>query len=813
MSSRASPCGSPSSANVHAVFLRLWFAAWILLSPALAMAQPAAAVAEIVTATFIAPAETGRGPETVSLPHLWRHDGSAPGVGIYRLPFSAAANVGSFAVYIDGTNMPFEARINGQHVYEGGGPDSRPVPLGSWRAAPTFRVPIETLEAGRNELELKVFVRTAGVYALGPVSVGPADKIAAIDQWQWLLKNLLSLTISAVLGTVGAISLALWRSRDDVAFFWLGAGALLWSFQNIVVQLPYALLPQPHLRVLIISLYAWFPLLLANFFLRFANQRSVLFERTAMTVALLAAPTMYAADALGYFGAASIGLRAVTLALISIALVAVLRFALGSRDVRGMLLLGAGALCVGGAMYDYVLSLTLLDLRPFYLTTYAGAILVLLTAWMLLDRYHQAYTAYRDLNRELEQRVQQAHAELQQRLAQTQAAREQAEQANIAKSRFFAAASHDLRQPLHSLGLFASALSSEVTSAKARELTRSIGDSIGVLEELFNELLDLSRLDAGIVQVQRRNVGLQGLFDRLERAFHMDAVERDLRLRFVPTKLVVRTDPMLLERILVNLVSNALRYTQQGGVVVGARRRGERVAVEVWDSGVGIAPDKQALVFEEFYQVDNPGRDRRRGLGLGLAIVRRLSRLLDVPVSLRSVPGRGTCFRVDVAKSDQPAEPLAEQPAIAEDAALRGVPVLIVDDDVMVRQGTAAVLRQWQAEVRTAASSQEASFALDDGFSPQLLIVDLRLGEADDGIAVIDALRRKLPSEVPALLISGDTGASELTRVRASGIPLLTKPVAPAKLRSMLLALVHPSKDAPPAPAAADARGNAGNMA
>jgi signal transduction histidine kinase/CheY-like chemotaxis protein len=415
---------------------------------------------------------------------------------------------------------------------------------------------------------------------------------------------------------------------------------------------------------------------------------------------------------------------------------------------------------------------------------------VLLAAWMLLDRYQQAYSAYRDLNLELEKRVQAARGELQLRLAQTQAAREEAEQASIAKSRFFAAASHDLRQPLHSLGLFTSALDEHLNSPQARETARNIRESITALQSLFDALLDLSRLDAGIVTVQARNVDVQALFDRLAREFHAEAVERELRLRFVPTRAVVRTDPLLLERILTNLVANALRYTEHGGVAVGVRRRGDRVAIEVCDTGVGIPPDKQALVFEEFYQVSNPGRDRSRGLGLGLAIVQRLARLLEHPLSLRSVPGRGSCFSIELPLAQGPADARGEEMPTIHDEALRGVRVLVVDDDMMVREGTAALLRQWRGEPHTAASGSEALLALDEGFVPDVMIVDLRLGGAQDGIDVIESLRRRLGHEVPALLVSGDTGAVELLRVRSSGIPLLTKPVAPSKLRSVLLALL-----------------------
>ncbi len=753
--------------------------------------EASAAAVTLTTAVFVAPAKEIDAGETVQLPHLWRHRSETPTAARYRLTFQLPEGVADFAVRIAGTNLPFEAIVNGRHAHENGGPLSRPVPLASWRAAPTFRIPVDLLRPGPNELDLLVFANTRGLHALGPVSVGTGAAIAALELRGWFVHNMLPLVVASMLGVVGVISLALWRGRSDYAlFFWLGAGTTLWSLQNFLVQLPFRLLPPPHLGILYIALYAWYPLLLAVFFLRFAYQRSIFFERVAIGAMLLAVPVLYSAEAFDQGNLASAGLRGIVLLFVLAALVGIFRYALRSRDTKGISLLAAGTLCVGGAMRDYALSLVELNLQAVYLTTYAGLILVLLAAWMLLDRYQQAYKAYRDLNLELERRVQAANAELQLRLAQTEAAREQAEQASIAKSRFFAAASHDLRQPLHSLGLFTSALDEHLTSPQARGTARSIRESITALESLFDSLLDLSRLDAGVVTVQPRNVGLQALFDRLAREFHGEAVERELRLRFVPTRAVVRTDPLLLERILINLVANALHYTQHGGVAVGVRRRRGRAAIEVHDTGVGIPPEKQALVFEEFYQVNNPGRDRRRGLGLGLAIVQRLAHMLDHPLRLRSTPGRGSCFSIELPLADGPADAPVEELPMIDDEVLHGVRALVLDDDMMVRDGTAALLRQWGAQPRTAHSGAEASRALDDGFLPDVMIVDMRLGEARDGIDVINSLRGRLRRNTPALLVSGDTGAAELARVRSSGIPLLTKPVAPAKLRAMLRAVL-----------------------
>ena len=782
--------------NICLRYLALLAAIVLLHAGAFAAAPRSSSAPEtIATAVFFVPAEATNAGQTVQLPHLWRHQSETPVAARYLVTFQVPEGVADFAVRIAGTNLPFEATVNGRHAHENGGPYSRPTPLASWRAAPSFRIPVNLLKPGTNELELLVFANTPGAYALGPVSVGTGEAIATLELRGWLAHNMLPLVVASMLGVVGVISLALWRGRSDYAlFFWLGAGATLWSLQTFILQLGIRFLPAPHLGVFYAALYAWYPLLLAVFFLRFAYRRSILFERLATGAMLLAVPVLYATRVFDQWERlAAAGQRVIVLAFIVTALVALFRQALRWRDTKTVLLLVAGALCVGSAVYDSVLSLVALNLQPVYFTSYAGLVLVVLAAWMLLDRYQRGYSVYRDINLELERRVQAANAQLQLRLAQTEAAREQAEQASIAKSRFFAAASHDLRQPLHSLGLFASALDEHLTSPQARETARSIRESISALESLFDSLLDLSRLDAGVVTVQPRNVSVQALFDRLSREFHGEAVERELRLRFVPTRAVVRTDPLLLERILTNLVANALRYTQHGGVAVGVRCRGGHAAIEVHDTGVGIPPDKQSLIFEEFYQVNNPGRDRRHGLGLGLAIVQRLAHMLDHPLRLTSAPGRGSRFSIELPLAGGPADALVEELPMSDDDALRDVRVLVVDDDMMVREGTAALLRQWGAQPRTSDSSAEASRAVEDGFLPDVMIVDLRLGETHDGIDVINSLRARLRRQTPALLVSGDTGAAELARVRSSGIPLLTKPVAPAKLRAMLRAVLVPA--------------------
>lgn len=766
----------------------LWLASLSAAGGAV-LAQPAdsAPVVTLTTATL----QKGAGPpEPITLPHRWGSDSTAPTTrAVYRLTFDAAATTPQ-AVFVTGTTLPFVARLNGQAVHSTLLDGPRLTRLRTWRAQPSFHLPPELVRPGPNTLALEVEVPADGWAVLGAVQLGPIAAIEAIAMRNWIVHVGAPLVIGAMLIIVGLAALGLVRSRQDRELFLLfSAGSLLWGVQTFLNQAPEPLLPSPHHEILVMALYAWFPSLVSVFFMRFAYRRVPAYEAAAAIVAVGAAPVMYLGVQFDFARQASIGLRASVLVLISVALVAVLRYAVRTRRAEGAMLLAIGALCVASAIRDFFLSLVRVEVQPVYLTTYTGVLLILFAGWMLLDRYRRSAASYERLARELDERVQQVSGELRHRLEEVQVAREQAEQASRAKSRFFAAASHDLRQPLHSLGLFAAALEPHVHGAEGRQLVRHVGAAIDALKQLFEELLDLSRLDAGHVRVATADVALQELFDRLAVEFHAEAVSRELRLRFAPTRLAAHTDAALLHRVLANLVANALRYTHTGGVLVGARRRGARVWVEVYDTGIGIAAGEVGHIFDELYQVDNPGRDRRQGLGLGLAIVRRITQQLQHPVSVRSVPGRGSCFRVELplARGAAPAPP-ASEPLAAVPLPLRRV--LVVDDDDIVRTGTGALLRRWGLQAQLVGSLEEAQREIDAGFRPEAALVDLRLGGRHDGLDVVRLLRARLGVPLPALIISGDTGATEAQRVRAAGLTLLSKPVGAAQLRSALVACV-----------------------
>ncbi len=359
--------------------------------------------------------------------------------------------------------------------------------------------------------------------------------------------------------------------------------------------------------------------------------------------------------------------------------------------------------------------------------------------------------------------------------------------ANRAKSRFLAAASHDLRQPMHALGLFVTQLNNRIKDPEDRHLTSRIEAAVSALQGLLDALLDVSRLDAGVVNANTADFPIQAVLDRIETAFATDAADRGLRFRVVRSRLAVHSDPLLLERILINLVANALRYTRSGAVLVGCRRRADRVRVEVWDTGVGIAPEHQEAVFQEFYQVDNPELDRAKGLGLGLSIAARLARVLGGRIDVQSVPGCGSVFAVDAPRVSEIPEHTAVESPPDMGKALRGALVLVVDDDTLVREALAGLMQQWGCRVLTAGNGEQA-LATIEGKSQRIdaVLCDYRLPKGEIGSDVIQKLRERLGEGLPAALITGDTAPERLREAKESGIPLLHKPVQPARLRALL---------------------------
>jgi signal transduction histidine kinase/ActR/RegA family two-component response regulator len=389
----------------------------------------------------------------------------------------------------------------------------------------------------------------------------------------------------------------------------------------------------------------------------------------------------------------------------------------------------------------------------------------------------------------LRMRNQDLIAALQREKEESDLQRARAEQASLANSQFLAAASHDLRQPMHALGLFSASLREAAKDAEQHAMVDNISASIESLESLFTELLDLSRLDAGYMQAHLVDIPLERVLGQLHAQYAALATAKGLALTMDANGTVIRSDPVLLERLLGNLVANAIQYTEHGRVSVSATVAGADIVVEVRDTGIGIPAAYRERVFDEFFQLGNPERDRRKGLGLGLAIVRRLSTMLNHPVTLASDEGKGSRFSVRIPSGDpQAVRPAQEMPHLPADV-LRGKVILVLDNEISIRRGMEALLGRWGCHVLSAGSEVEAVASATQS-PPDLLIADLRLAAASTGSDAIQAVSRALGAEVPALIITGDTSVESLQRARALGRPVLHKPVQPARLRAALSQLL-----------------------
>jgi GAF domain-containing protein/CheY-like chemotaxis protein/anti-sigma regulatory factor (Ser/Thr protein kinase) len=369
----------------------------------------------------------------------------------------------------------------------------------------------------------------------------------------------------------------------------------------------------------------------------------------------------------------------------------------------------------------------------------------------------------------------------------------QLEAANEHKSRFLAAASHDLRQPMHALQMFVESLHHEIESPqRARPLIGRLQDSIAVMSGMLDTLLDISELETGGTKPALSSFAANSLLRRIENTFSPIAAEHGLRFRVVGCEAWVRSDPELLARIVENFVSNAIKYTRSGGVVVGCRRRTDGLSVEVWDSGAGIPSAHHESIFQEFYQVDNPARDRRKGLGLGLAIADRLARLLDHRIRFRSVQGRGSMFAVDVPSGEYTTDASTPIGMIHEALTqFQGIRVGLVDDETEIVEATKQLLERWGCTVIGARSEAELLEALRrEPGAPDFLICDYQLSDGDDGLSAIRSVHRAYGTSIPAVVISGNTTPELRTAASDAGITLLLKPVAPSRLRQVMQRLV-----------------------
>ena len=410
-------------------------------------------------------------------------------------------------------------------------------------------------------------------------------------------------------------------------------------------------------------------------------------------------------------------------------------------------------------------------LAGFFLIYYAGMIKFSIDLHkMLADNYR--------LQLELEE----TNSEL---LVQKQAA----EKANIDKSRFLAAASHDLRQPLYAMELFLGALAKERDNAQRGYLLARLRSALDSMQQMFSALLDMSRFDAGVITPQPSHFSAAALLATLKLKFEAPSRKKGLTLRVHSRDVWLHSDPILIQRVLENYLANAIKYCDRGGVLLACRRRGRGYRFEVWDTGRGIRAADIETIFDAFHQLDNPERDRRKGVGLGLSIVHHIATLLDVPIAVRSRLDKGSVFSIDVPVGEaQPRGSLrAGSVEIETPAAFVDRVVWIVDDDEDIREGLQFQLESWGCVTRVFDGLEEVVAQLERAAErPQLLISDLRLRDEANGLVVVQAVRARCGETLPAIIITGDTGPRVLRETDRTGLPVLHKPVTEAVLRQAM---------------------------
>lgn len=381
-------------------------------------------------------------------------------------------------------------------------------------------------------------------------------------------------------------------------------------------------------------------------------------------------------------------------------------------------------------------------------------------------------------------------------------AKDEAERANRAKSQFLAAASHDLRQPLHAMQMYITALQQKIHDKEILKIVEDI-DAVSISTgRLLNSILDVSQLEAGAVKPQFEDFPIQEILHRVARGFRPMSYRKGITLHIVPSRAYVRSDPILLEQIVGNFIANAIRYTEKGRVLLGCRRRAGKLSIEVLDTGPGIPKDQRDAIFDDFHQLDNKERDRGKGLGLGLAIVRRLSICLDHQIELSTKLNCGSRFAVVVELGKAPDILSTTRQFETNLFDLKNISILLIEDDLIVLDATQKLLSSWNCKVICTKSAEEAAQAMSDPLNiPDIIIADYRLPGNVNGVQAIKNIATKLGFPIPAFIITGEADTSEVRKIADHGYHVLSKPVHPAKLRALISHLLQESSYASQHPA------------
>ncbi len=364
--------------------------------------------------------------------------------------------------------------------------------------------------------------------------------------------------------------------------------------------------------------------------------------------------------------------------------------------------------------------------------------------------------------------------------------KERAELANYSKSKFLASAGHDLRQPVHSLTMFAEALRSEISTRTGRELVDHVDSSVAVLDNLLTALLEISRLEAGVVSARKVPINIEPLLKQVIDELRPVANEKQIQFRTRLRDAHVYTDPILLANIVRSLIRNAIEFTDSGGILVSIRRYGDRMLLQIWDTGSGISEDHKEQIFVEFFQIDNHERDRKKGLGLGLSISKKLCELLGFELNMRSELGKGSVFELELTRIPVEKVIPVSKDIPAPQMSLSGKRLLIIDNEESILQGTLSVLHRWHCVVDTASNTERALELLKQGCRYDAYLCDHQLGGTMNGIELLNAMAVIDGGNTPGILVTGNTDPEFIRSVMRTGYVLLHKPVKPAQLRALL---------------------------
>jgi signal transduction histidine kinase/CheY-like chemotaxis protein len=717
----------------------------------------------------------GAPPIRVELPDTWASRGApSQAQGRYRFSFDLeAAPQSTWALFFRRLSTHHRIWLNGQLVADEATGRAGRNPAHA--AAVLVDLPPALLVAGRNQVEVELRYTYRG--GLSTVSVGPMAQIRSEQKAYQLLAQRLPQALNAGAAAVALLLLMLWwRRRQEVALGAFGALALLVAARNYSYFLDVAVPGAVAGDWLLFASHAWSVYLLAIFAQRTAEASWPRFTRLllAWTVAVSAAGAW--AIATGHGGTARALVYPVHNLLALLPLGLLLRHAVRSRGWSRTLQVAGLIALVGSLTRDLSLLFGAGPITEIYWAPYVLPVTIIVVALALLARVVRALDRVEGLNVELEATVAQRTRRL--------------EAANAAKSRFLAAASHDLRQPLVSVGLMVEMAREQAESPAQRHMLDRAAESVIGLETLLTGLLDLSRLDAMSAPIELQPVSLTEMWSRVAGQEAGAAAAKGLRLRFRPTDRWVMSDAVLLERALRNLVSNAVRYTERGGVLVAARSRNGLVRLEVRDSGVGIAASDRPRIFDEFFQVERNAA--QGGLGLGLAIVARSMELLGHRLNVISAPGRGSLFAIDL----MPAPASAPQPrsgtTTTPEPSLTGRTIVVVEDDAPARDALSTRLQSWGAAVEAFDGLDALSAWLGTRPArPDALLTDYQLSTGSGTDAIL-ALRAHFPEAVPALILTGATAPDVLERFVRLDVSVLHKPYRSEALAQALRALLAP---------------------